>query len=146
MVTAHPVSAAEVASVTGLAHAAASYHLRRLATAGLIRAMPMRKGEHRRGRPQQRYQMRDEAFRGMGRRGVQLLDRALLTELDRRLREAGATRRVTDAEAWLAPKEWRELRGLLKEVDRIVHQRGRPPRSAGSKHVSVTTLLFDHRP
>ncbi|TMG43482.1 MAG: winged helix-turn-helix transcriptional regulator [Chloroflexi bacterium] len=59
MVTGHPVSAAEVAGVTGLAHAAASYHLRRLAAAGLVRAVPLGDGERHRGRPQQRYQMRD---------------------------------------------------------------------------------------
>jgi len=131
MVTGHPVSAAEVAGVTGLAHAAASYHLRRLAAAGLVRAVPLGDGERHRGRPQQRYQMRDEPFR--------------LTELARRLGEAGTTRRVTDAEAWLAPKQWRELRRLLDQVDEIVHRRSQPPRAGDSKHVSVTTLLFEHQ-
>src|SRR5438552_3551771 len=145
MVTGHPVSATEIAGVTGLAHAAASYHLRRLATAGLLQAVPLGDREPRRGRPQQRYRMREEPFRGIGRRGVRLLDRGLLTELARRLGEAGARRRVTDAEAWLAPKQWRELRRLLDQVDEIVHRRSQPPRAGDSKHVSVTTLLFEHQ-
>lgn len=145
MVTGHPVSAAEVAGVTGLAHAAASYHLRRLAAAGLVEAVPLRVREPRRGRPQQRYRMRDEPFRGIDRGGVRLLDRGLLTELARRLGEAGTTRRVTDAEAWLAPKQWRELIRLLDQADEIVHRRSLPPMAAGSKHVSVTTFLFEHR-
>ena len=144
MVTGHPVSAAEIAGVTGLAHAAASYHLRRLAAAGLVQAVPFGDREPRRGRPQQRYRLREEPFRGIGRRGIRLLDRGLLTELARRLGEAGTRRRVTEAETWLAPRQWKELHRLLDQADEIVHRRSRPPRTAGSKHVSLTTLLFEH--
>lgn len=145
MVTARPVSAAEVSTATEIAHAAASYHLRQLAAAGLIQAVPGAKREHRRGRPQQRYQMSDDAFKGLDRRGLRLLDRAFLTELERRLRERRTTRTITDAEVWLGPRDHRRVRELLHEVDALVHGQARAPNRSGSRHLSVTTLLLEHK-
>jgi predicted ArsR family transcriptional regulator len=145
MVTAHPVSAAEVSAAIGIAHAAASYHLRQLAAAGLIRVAPIPARHHARGRPQRRYQMREDAFRGLRRPGMRLLDRALLAELDRRLRETGTARTVTDVEVWLPASEWTRLRRSLRQVDAIVHKRSSAPQAAGAKHVSVTTLVVEHR-
>lgn len=145
MVTARPVSAVEVARATGLAHAAASYHLRQLATAGLIRPVESVAPRTGRGRPQQRYEMRDGAFSGLRRGELQVLDRGLLNELERQLRAARTTRTVTSAEVWLSARERRRLRTLLQEVDALVHGRAAAPRARGSTHLSVTTLLFEHK-
>lgn len=145
MVTARPVSAAEVSTATRIAHAAASYHLRQLAAAGLVQPVPGTQRKHRRGRPQRRYEMSDDAFKGLDRRGLRLLDRAFLAELERRLRERRTTRTVTNAEVWLAARDHRRLRKLLQEVDALVHGQARAPHSTGLRHLSVTTLLLEHK-
>jgi hypothetical protein len=88
--------------------------------------------------------MRADAFLGLRRPGMRLLDRALLAELDRRLRMTGTTRTVTDVEVWLLASEWTQLRRSLREVEAIVHRRSSAPKTAGAKHVSVTTLVVEH--
>lgn len=139
------MSAAEVSRATTLAHAAASYHLRQLATAGLIDPAPRSERTLGRGRPHERYQMRHGALSRLGRSELQVLDRGLLNDLERRLREARASRSVTNAEVWLAARERRRLHALLKEIDGLVHGRAAAPRTRGSTHLSVTTLLFEHK-
>jgi predicted ArsR family transcriptional regulator len=145
MVTATPVSATEVAATTGLAHAAASYHLRQLAAAGLVDLVDKPGVPDRRGRPRQRYRMREEPFRDLGSESSQLLNRALLSELDRRLQAAGSGSRTVDAEVWLSEDDWRRIVDLLQEASAIVHERAHPPGTTASKHVGFTTLLVDLR-
>ena len=145
MVTARAVSATEVAEATGVAHAVASYHLRRLATAGLIRSVdePVRNSKGTTGRPQQRYTMRLEAFRGLGPRSARLLDRQLVNELEHKLGRAG-TKRMADAEVWLTPADWRRLRTLTDEASKIVHSKALRPGTPRSKHVSLTSVLLEY--
>ena len=145
MVTARPVSATEVARAAGGAHAAASYHLRQLARAGLLRTAPEPtvEAQHGRGRPQQRYTMRPEAFGRLAPPAARLLERQLLSELGRKLAQTG-TRRMTDAEVWLTPADVRRLRMLTAEVDRIVHSNSLPPGASRSKHVSLTSVLLEY--
>lgn len=145
IVTGRAVSAAEVSRATGLVHAAASYHLRQLATAGLIELVDRTARRPARGRPQQRYRMRHGALSGLGRSELQVLDRGLLSEIERRLREARTTRTVTHAEVWLGPRDRRRLDTLLQEIDALVHERAATPRTRGSAHLSVTTLLFERK-
>lgn len=145
MVTGRAISATEVAAATGAAHAAASYHLRQLAQAGLIRAVPppavaARRG---RGRPQQRYAMRPAALRRLAPRSARLIERHLLSELGRTLGQAG-TKRITNAEVWLTPADATRLRTVTAEADRIVHSKGQPPGAPRSKHISLTSVLVDH--
>ncbi len=146
MVTARAVSATEVAQATDVAHAAASYHLRQLATAGLIRPVdePGRDRGQGSGRPQQRYTMRPDAFRQLGPKSVRLLDRQLLSELDRRLGLAGTKRTTTDAEVWLTARDWRRLRTLTAEASNIVHSSALQPGTPRSKHVSLTSVLLEY--
>jgi predicted ArsR family transcriptional regulator len=144
MVTARPVSATEVAEATGVAHAAASYHLRQLAAAGLIRftepsARTRAAGS---GRPQQRYAMRSEAFRGLGPRSVRLLERRLLSELERKLAQSG-TKHIADAEVWLTPSDSKRVRALTDAANWIVHSKALPPGTPRSKHVSLSTVLIE---
>jgi predicted ArsR family transcriptional regulator len=144
MVTARPVSATEVAGVTGVAHAAASYHLRQLAAAGLIRSVdrsaPASRGS---GRPQQRYAMRSEAFRGLGPRSARLLERRLVSELERKVGQSGR-KHMADAEVWLTPADWKQVRALTDAANRIVHSKSLPPGMPRSKHVSLTSVLIEH--
>lgn len=146
MVTGKAISATEVASATGLAHAAASYHLRQLAVAGLIEPTGGREAAPRRsGRPLQRYRMRAAGFRRLGRSSVQSLHRALLRELDRRLRVSAKQSHTVDAEVWLDSTDWREVRSLMRRASAIVHGRARSPGSRGAKHISFTSLLLELR-
>jgi predicted ArsR family transcriptional regulator len=145
MVTATPVSAAEVASVTGLAHAAASYHLRQLAESGLVDRLAIEPEPGRKGRPMQRYRMREHAFEDLGPDSAQPLRRGLLSELDRRLEAAGRNSRTTDAEVWLADGDWRRVIALVQEAGEIVHRRALPPHTRRSKHVGFTSLLLELR-
>ena len=146
MITATPLSATEIATATGLAHAAASYHLRQLAAAGLIEPTDAPHTAPRRsGRPLQRYRMREAAFRNFGRSSVRALQQALLRELERRLRVSAKQSRTTDAEVWLSAADWREVRTLIERASAIVHGRARTPGSRGSKHVSFTSLLLEFR-
>jgi predicted ArsR family transcriptional regulator len=145
MVTARPVSATEVAQVAGVGHAAASYHLRQLAKGGLLRAVPNPTvaGRRGRGRPQQRYAMRPDAFRGLAPPAARLLERQLLSELGRKLAQRG-TKRITDAEVWLTPVDLKRLRALTAEGNKIVHSKALPPGARRSKHVSLTSVLLEY--
>jgi DNA-binding transcriptional ArsR family regulator len=143
MVTATPVSATDVAAATGLAHAAASYHLRQLAAAGLVDLVDKPDVAGRAGRPRRTYRMRQEPFRDLGPESSQLLNRALLSELDRRLQGAGSGTRTVDAEVWLSEDDWRQVTDLVQEASTIVHERALQPGTGASRHVGFTTLLVD---
>ncbi len=145
MVTATPVSATEVAAATGLAHAAVSYHLRQLAAAGLVDRVDTAGVPGRTGRPRQRYRMREDAFRDLGPDSSRLLNRALLSELDRRLEAAGPDTRTVDAEVWLSEDDWRRVIDLVQKASAIVHERALQPGTPASRHVGFTTLLVDLR-
>ncbi len=146
MVTARPVSATDVAANLGIAHASASYHLHQLAAAGLIVVAGGPQPQPRaNGRPKQFYKMRTDPFRGLGPRTARLLDRAMLSDLELRLRQPGTTRTVSDAEVWLKPRDWRRLVDLIGQASTIVHERGQAARTRGAKHVSATTLLLEFR-
>lgn len=145
MITSRPLSATEVAQAAGVAHAAASYHLHQLASAGLIRAekQPAVLGGRGRGRPQQRYTMRTAAFRRLAPPSVRLLERQLLVELGRKLAQSGK-KRMTDAEVWLAPADLRRLRTLTAEADEILHSKALQPGVPRSKHISLTSVLVEY--
>ncbi len=146
MVTARPVSAMDVAATIGMAHASASYHLRRLASVGLIEpAVATERVLRRNGRPKQLYRMSTLAFRGLGPPTARLLDRALLSDLEVRLGMPGTRWTVSDAEAWLKPQDWRRVVELVRQASVIVHKRGQAARTAGAKHVSSTTVLLEFR-
>lgn len=89
--------------------------------------------------------MRDVAFRSLARSSAITLHRALLSELERRLRVSAKQSRTADAEVWLSPTDLRTVRRLLAEAGALVHRRARAPGSPGAKHVSLTTLLLEFR-
>jgi predicted ArsR family transcriptional regulator len=143
MVTATPVSAAEVAAATGIAHAAASYHLRRLAGAGLVRPVDTQLPPGQKGRPRQSYRMREEAIRDLDQDPSRLLTRGLLAELGRRLQAAGTNTTTIDAEVWLTQDDWRRVTDLVQEASAIVHEQALPPNTPAGKRVGFTALLLD---
>ncbi|MDQ6857506.1 MAG: hypothetical protein M3Z65_00755 [Chloroflexota bacterium] len=88
--------------------------------------------------------MRPEAFGRLAPPPARLLERQLLSELGRKLAQAG-TKRITDAEVWLTPDDLKRVRASIAEGTKIVHSKALPPGARRSKHVSLTTVLLEHR-
>jgi DNA-binding transcriptional ArsR family regulator len=148
LLTGTEMSAAEVARELGVTHANASYHLRVLADAGELVVA----GEEKiRGGVAKRYRHPwDKGLAGGQRPGwggpedFGLYVRAMADELVRRaaLRERGQASWLTDAELWVEPEAWRRAAELVMEASRLVHDRARPPHTAGTVHVNLSAALF----
>jgi DNA-binding transcriptional ArsR family regulator len=140
------MSSAELARELGMKHAAVSYHVRQLDRAGFLEVAETRtvRGGHER-----RYRYRA----GSGGRGggqwrlgddPRLVVRAVTGELNRRLAEGPSHWRVfADAELWVDPAAWEDVRERVRAAMTDLHSAARPPHSAGSVHVSVTAMLFE---
>jgi DNA-binding transcriptional ArsR family regulator len=155
LLTGTALSAADVARELGLTHANASYHLRQLLAAGTIDVA----GEERiRGGAAKRYRYdltRDIRPEGQPATGTvhmrhrQQLYEAVADELRRRARHVRPTRgrlHLTDAEFWVDPAEWAQLRSIVDDVSERLHRAARPPRTQGAIRVSATYVMFEMRP
>lgn len=138
-----PMSAAELARELGIAHASASYHLRKLADSGLIDVVEERAN---RGGREKRYGRRQHAPDDLGLRDDadrRTFLRAVVDEAARRARIAEPTtpRTVGDAEVWVTPQNWESavtrLRAVLHE---LLTEQARPPREKGTIPVGVSVL------
>ena len=143
LLTGTELSAAEVARELGVTHANASYHLRQLAAAGEVVVA----GEERiRGGVAKRYRHPWEERPGTTRGDPEdraLYVRALAAELERRFRlRAEGSALITDAEMWVTPEVWGEVRELCERASTLVHQHAQPPRTDGTLHVNLTAALF----
>ncbi|MEE6258273.1 ArsR/SmtB family transcription factor [Plantactinospora sonchi] len=151
LLTASALTAAELARELDLTHANASYHLRHLLAAGVIQAV----GEERiRGGVAKRYRYDPDADvewpQPAAVEGTQptpqhrLVYAALATELRRRsasLRR-GPGNFLTDAEFWVDPDTWQEIRDLIAEASGRLHRAAQPARTPGTVRVSATVALF----
>ena len=140
LLTATELSAAEVARELGVTHANASYHLRVLLDAGEV----VIAGEERiRGGVAKRYRhpWREEEHDGRP-RGVDV--RTMAHEMVRRTaqRDTSSRANFTDAELWVEPEVWEHALALLVEAAELIHDRARPPRTAGTRPVSLTVAAF----
>jgi DNA-binding transcriptional ArsR family regulator len=148
LLTGAPLTAAEVARELGLTHANASYHLRNLLAAGMI--VPA--GEERiRGGMAKRYRYdadRDrESEKAHGPRSDaqnRMLYAAVANELVRRTAQAEWTGKSTmsDAELWVDPERWLELRNRVAQAALDLHAAARPPRTPGTIRTSTTIAMF----
>ncbi|HEX5199766.1 ArsR/SmtB family transcription factor [Paractinoplanes rhizophilus] len=147
LLTAAPMTAAEVARELGLTHANASYHLRNLLAGGLIVVA----GEEKiRGGVAKRYRYdvgRDKEQRGAATdEQLRLEVSAFAHELIRRSREAHfrpGPRLLADAELWVEPDKWREIRDRVAKALVELHEAARPPRTPGTIRTSTTTAMFE---
>jgi len=152
LLTGAPMTAAEVARELGLTHANASYHLRQLHAAGHIVVA----GEERiRGGIAKRY--RYNLDRGVVRyRGTeghlaerQALYAALAAELRRRsrhMRWAPGRQHFTDAELWVTPEVWAEVKDLVDQASERLHRAAQPPRTPGTIRGSAAFVMFEMKP
>ncbi len=143
MLTAEPMSAAEVARELGLTHANASYHLRVLLAAGEL----VVDGEERiRGGVAKRY--RYDATREVPESRSSVDDRiayarATAAEVERRLLDAArGSGSSSDLEAWVPVEAWRRALDLLHEASHLLHAAARPARTPDTVHISATTNAF----
>jgi DNA-binding transcriptional ArsR family regulator len=143
LLTAAPMTAAEVARELGLTHANASYHLRNLLAAGLI----LVDGEEKiRGGVAKRY--RYEAGNNRGPRPdeqVRLEYAAVAHELIRRTQQANfpaGPKLLADAELWVDPEKWTELRKRVNDALIELHRIAQPPRTPGTIRTSTTAAMF----
>ncbi len=143
LVTTRSMCAAEVARHLGDRQPNVSYHLRKLADAGLVEIaeeVPVRGGVAKRYRhvpprvPASRTPDEDSGLAtavaaGMGRRAAQ--------------RKQGSDAALTDAELWVDPQVWRALVGDVRDLSHRLHHAAKPPRTPGTVRVSTTISMFE---
>jgi DNA-binding transcriptional ArsR family regulator len=144
MLTGSVMSSAELARELGLSHAAVSFHVRRLAAAGYLEVAETRSvrgGKERRYRP---------VFGGRSQweqEDPQLAVAAVAEELRRRIAESPTTWRLFgDAELWVDPQVWDDVRRRIVAAVNDLHDAALTPRTEQSMHVSATALLFEIDP
>jgi DNA-binding transcriptional ArsR family regulator len=148
LLTGAPMTAAEVARELGITHANASYHMRNLATGGLIVAA----GEEKiRGGVAKRYRYvasneRDRKHRPWTdeERGANF--EAIARELLRRLRTTRfgeAKNQLTDGDLWVEPETWEEISVRVSQAMRDLHDAAKPPRTPGTIRTSTTVAMFE---
>ncbi len=150
LLTGSSLTAADVARELGLTHANASYHLRNLLSAGLI----VQAGEERiRGGVAKRYRYDAERDRDrnrettLGQHGAdtqRALFATVANELVRRTAEAdwSVGGSMTDAELWVDPEVWREIRDRITQASRDLHDAAKPPRTPGTIRTGTTIAMF----
>ncbi|UUZ58478.1 ArsR/SmtB family transcription factor [Nocardioides sp. B-3] len=145
MLTAQPMSAAEVARELDLTHANASYHLRVLHDAG---ELVVESEEKIRGGTAKRYRylVGGDPERPAGpSTNEDHLARQLATnaEVVRRLAQrAKGPGSSSDIETWVTPEAWQQAMEAISEAMILLHEQARPPRSEGTIHVSASTQAF----
>ena len=150
LLTGASLTAADIARELGLTHANASYHLRNLLAAGLI----VQAGEERiRGGVAKRYRYDAERDRERDRDSVinehtadsqRALFAAVANELIRRTAVAdwSVGGSMTDAELWIDPAVWSEIRDRITQASRDLHDAAQAPHSPGTIRTSTTIALF----
>jgi DNA-binding transcriptional ArsR family regulator len=152
LLTGAPMSAAEAGRELGVSQASASYHLRVLERADLIRVVEvvrLRGGDAKRYRHESSSQpitVRGTQARGRSAEGEGEYVEALVDELRRRSRERiDGPAITTDAELWVDPAVWHRIVQHVGEASALLHAAARPPRTPGTRPVSMTAALFPVR-
>jgi DNA-binding transcriptional ArsR family regulator len=153
LLTAAPMTAAEVARELGLTHANASYHLRNLLAGGLILVdseEKIRGGVAKRYRYEVAHEREQRRVRGpQTDEHLRVEFAAIAHELIRRVRDAQFADRpklLADAELWVEPEKWREIRERIAAAMVDLHDAARPPRTPGTVRTSTTAALFELLP
>lgn len=151
LLTGAELSAAEVARELGITQANASYHLRFLLDAGLlviageeqVRGGRAKKYRHPwdAGRPPQTASATDADKQAY----VRVLADAIPRRFAERERSSG-TSHFTDADLWVSPEVWLEVRELVTRASRLIHSSARPPRTPGTIRANLSVAAFPMTP
>jgi DNA-binding transcriptional ArsR family regulator len=136
-----PFSAAELARELDISHALASQHLRRLDDTGMVELVEVRE---RRGGRERRYRTVPGSPLSDQQDGTPLVAESLAHNLrERAARRAPATAGVSvDAELWVTPEAWADVRRRLASVMADLHEAARPPHAPGTVRVGATLMAF----
>jgi DNA-binding transcriptional ArsR family regulator len=140
LATGSAMSSAELARELGLSHAAVSFHVRQLASAGYLELAETRSV---RGGQERRYRARTGGAEQWKSEDPRRTVRAATTELRRRL-DAGPThwRVFSDAELWVDPQAWEEAVTRIASALTDLDAAARAAHAPGAVHVSTTAMLF----
>lgn len=135
------MSAAELARELGVSQPAASYHVRRLAAAGMVELAEERM---RRGGRERRYRRRELRLPAPTESERMAFMRVVLAEADRKLELADLSLAATtgDEDVWVDPSVWTAIIARTREVLRELEAGAVPARSPGAVRVSASVLLF----
>lgn len=143
LLTGESLSAAEAARALGQTQANVSYHLRRLAQAGLVDLV----GETRvRGGAAKRYRHNPDSGEALGHgdpHEIVALLTAVADELGRRAALAVGDSPIvfTDAEVWVSSEAWVRIQTLTRELGILIHEEA-SARDDGRVHLSATLAVF----
>ncbi len=144
LTTGAALSASELADELGIVHAAASYHARQLADAGLLQVVDDTRAHSGPGRPSVRYRYVVQPSERLDRsHGDEALWAATSQDLQRRLRARTRHHVGADAEVWLSPSDFGEVCALGRQISDIIHERAQPPHADGTVHGSVSIFAFE---
>ena len=134
-----PMSVRELAEEMGVGQATVSKHVRQLAAAGTLFLVGGvgKERRYRRLEPAPKWRIEDERER------MHALT-ALAVEIARRWSGAeGAAAEVTfDGELWVEPRTWGRACEQMRAVVDALQAAATAPHTAGSMHVSATSLFF----
>jgi DNA-binding transcriptional ArsR family regulator len=139
LIAGHAMTAAELAEEVGLRPSTVEYHLRRLASAGMLEVAGG-EGDERRYRriPQSpRWEIEEDRERA-------LALRALASDLHRRWssEHVGELKVVYDGELWVDAQTWGRVCEQVMSALQRLRAAAREPRAEGTVHVSATATFF----
>jgi DNA-binding transcriptional ArsR family regulator len=151
LLTGADLTAADLARELGTTHANASYHLRFLLEAGELEVVGeerIRGGLAKRYRHPWRTEDRPAPLPGDPEERAEageLFVLAAAEELRRRYprRRQGTGGLVADGELWVTPEAYAEARDLLARASALLHDAARPPRTEGTRPVSLSVVAFE---
>jgi DNA-binding transcriptional ArsR family regulator len=151
LLTGAAMSAAESGRELGVSQATASYHLRVLERVGLVSVVDVvriRGGEAKRYRhlsSSRPFPLEAAADAAGDEERAQYVE-ALVDELRRRSPQRIEGHQVsTDAELWVDPETWRRVVHHVGQASALLHAAAQPPRTPGTRPVSMTAALFPMR-
>jgi DNA-binding transcriptional ArsR family regulator len=144
LTTGAALSAAELAEELGIAHAAASYHARQLAEAGLLQVVEDEGQRTGPGRPPVRYRYDYRRGGHLDRStGEEALWAATAQDMQRRIRARTRHHVGADGEVWMAPEDFEEVCELAARISDLMHERAQRPHAEGAVHASVSVYAFE---
>jgi DNA-binding transcriptional ArsR family regulator len=148
LLTGASLTAAEVARELGLTHANASYHLRNLLAANRIVVAgeeKIRGGVAKRYRYDVDHERQAAPWTDQEHRAH---NNAVASELVRRtaMAEWAIPKQITDADVWVDPEAWREIKNRIAQASRDLHTAAVPPRTPGAIRTSTTIAMFGLEP
>jgi DNA-binding transcriptional ArsR family regulator len=139
-----PMSAAGLATELGISHGLASQHLRTLDRVGLVELAEVRS---KRGGRERLYRTVKGSPLSDQKHAQPLLIEAIITNLRQRVADwrPDSSAVVTDADLWLTPEQWTDIRERLHALTAEMHDRASPPHTPGTVPIALMVLGFEMR-